>query len=108
MEDETDETAALAMPHNPLLRGGTGGGEAAPEPFTPALAVVGETTGDTVGGGVGSAKLGTSSSQILSTTPVRMNLHKLHVVRRRVRHQREVQRGYIVTGVVVAVVEEDS
>lgn len=37
-----------------------------------------------------------SSSQIFSTTLVRMKAHRLHVVRNRVRHQPEVQRGYMV------------
>jgi hypothetical protein len=38
--------------------------------------------------------IGISSCHTLSTTPVRTNAQRLHVVRRRPRHQPEAHRGY--------------
>lgn len=47
-------------------------------------------------GGRGGGRAGSSSSQTCSTIPERMNAHRVHVERRRVRHHPEVQSGYIV------------
>ena len=71
---------ALAIPHNPLFRGGRDG-------FS---AFVGLGTGGAVGRVI-------ASSHILSTIPVRTNAHSVHVVRRRERHQPDLHKGYIVT-----------
>lgn len=46
--------------------------------------------------GSGGGRLGTSSSHTFSTIPVRTKAQREHVVRRRVRHQPEGQRGYTV------------
>ena len=74
---------ALAIPHNPLFRGGRAG-------FSAFVGFVG--TGG--GGGVGRV---IASSHTLSTIPVRTNAQSVHVVRRRERHQPLLHKGYIVT-----------
>lgn len=71
---------ALAIPHNPLFRGGRGGFSA--------------VVGLGIGGGVGRV---IASSHTLSTIPVRTNAQSVHVVRRRERHQPVLHKGYIVT-----------
>lgn len=77
---------ALPIPQSPLLRGGTGGAW-----------LVGVWGGsDTSGSGIG-------SSQILSTRPVRTKDHKVHVVRRRDKHQLDVHSGYMDGATVVGV-----
>ncbi len=70
---------ALAMPHKPLFRGGTGG-------FSPLLL----RSMDIIGGGGGG---GSSSSHTLSTMPVRTKAQRVQVVRRRCRHQPDMHRG---------------
>ena len=70
---------ALAMPHNPLFRGGRGG-------FSTF-----------VGLGTGGVERVIISSHTLSTIPVRTNAQSVHVVRRRERHQPVLHKGYIVT-----------
>jgi hypothetical protein len=69
--------SALAIPHNPLRLGGTGG-------FSPFVAA-----GVIIGGGM----LDISSSQTFSTIPVRTNAHNVHVLRRRARHHPLVHSG---------------
>lgn len=69
---------ALAIFHNPLRLGGTGGFS----PFVETAAIVD-----------GGTMLDISSSQTFSTMPVRTNAHSIHVVRRRARHQPLGQSG---------------
>ena len=71
---------ALAIPHNPLFRGGRGGFSAFEE----------------LGAGGGAGRVITSS-HTLSTIPVRTKAQSVHVVRRRERHQPVLHKGYIVT-----------
>jgi hypothetical protein len=76
---------ALAIPQIPLFLGGRGG-------FSPPGFF---STWTAEGGGGGGA---TSSSQTFSTIPVRTNAQRVQVDRRRLRHQPDMQRGYIVVG----------
>lgn len=79
----------VAIPHSPRLLGGSGGLPSPAESLLDDLIVAPD-----FGGGEGS--IGTSSSQILSITPVRTKAHSEQVDRKRARHQPEVHNGYIV------------
>ena len=76
-----------------VLRGGTGG--FSETPFTPSLFTPLTAAGDCAARRLAGGTY-TPSSHTFSTMPVRMYAHIEHVVRRRARHQRVVQSGYIV------------
>ena len=86
---------ALAIPQRLLFLGGRGG--FSPPVFFSTWTVGGGGSGSGGGGGGGAS----SSSQTFSTIPVRTNAQRVQVDRRRLRHQPDMQSGYIVVGWLV-------